>query len=81
MDIKIRKAVKDDCKRMMELVEELALYEKAPEAVTVRLVVPPLQVIAPPADAEALIADGSVTVTGEAVAVQDVLAASLAVTV
>ena len=31
----IRKAVKDDCKRMMELIQELAVYEKEPEAVTV----------------------------------------------
>ncbi len=31
----IRKAVKEDCKRMMELVQELAIYEKAPEEVTV----------------------------------------------
>ncbi len=31
----IRKAAKDDCPRMMELVRELALYERAPEAVTV----------------------------------------------
>ncbi|MFT3908684.1 MAG: GNAT family N-acetyltransferase [Ferruginibacter sp.] len=31
----IRKAEKKDCERMMELIEELALYEKAPEEVTV----------------------------------------------
>ncbi len=31
----IRKAVKEDCVRMMELVHELAVYEKAPEQVTV----------------------------------------------
>ncbi len=31
----IRKATKGDCKRMMELVQELAEYEKAPEEVTV----------------------------------------------
>jgi GNAT superfamily N-acetyltransferase len=35
MDIKIREAVKADCPRMMELVRELAVYEKAPEQVTV----------------------------------------------
>ncbi|MFT3683097.1 MAG: GNAT family N-acetyltransferase [Ferruginibacter sp.] len=35
MEIKIRAAVKEDCERMMELVKELALYEKAPEQVTV----------------------------------------------
>ena len=35
MSIIIRKAVKEDCPRMMELVNELALYEKAPEEVTV----------------------------------------------
>jgi GNAT superfamily N-acetyltransferase len=31
----IRRAVKEDCKRMMELVLELAVYEKEPDAVTV----------------------------------------------
>lgn len=31
----IRTAVKEDCKRMMELVQELAVYEKEPDAVTV----------------------------------------------
>jgi len=35
MDIKIRAAVKEDCTRMMELIKELAEYEKAPEQVTV----------------------------------------------
>ena len=35
MNVIIRKAVKEDCKRMMELIHELALYEKAPEEVTV----------------------------------------------
>jgi len=35
MDIAIRKAVKEDCHRMMELVEELAIYEKAPHEITV----------------------------------------------
>lgn len=31
----IRRAVKEDCKRMMELVQELAVYEREPDAVTV----------------------------------------------
>lgn len=31
----VRKAVKEDCKRMMELIQELAVYEKEPDAVTV----------------------------------------------
>jgi GNAT superfamily N-acetyltransferase len=35
MTITIRKAVKDDCATMMKLIHELAVYEKAPEAVTV----------------------------------------------
>jgi GNAT superfamily N-acetyltransferase len=35
MDIKIRRAIKDDCKAMMQLINELALYEKAPGEVTV----------------------------------------------
>ena len=34
-NIIIRKAVKEDCKRMMELIHELAVYEKEPTAVTV----------------------------------------------
>ena len=37
MDIKIRKAVKGDCKRLMELVYELAVYEKAPDEITTTL--------------------------------------------
>src|SRR6187200_2442710 len=37
MNITIRKAVKEDCARMMELVQELAIYEKAPGEVTVSL--------------------------------------------
>ena len=37
MEIKIRVAVKDDCLRLMELVNELAVYEKAPLEVTVTL--------------------------------------------
>ena len=31
----VRKAVKEDCSRMMELIQELAVYEKEPDAVTV----------------------------------------------
>ncbi len=37
MNINIRKAVKEDCTRILELVKELALYEKAPDEVTVTL--------------------------------------------
>lgn len=37
MAITIRKAVKEDCARLMELVHELAVYEKAPNEVTVTL--------------------------------------------
>jgi GNAT superfamily N-acetyltransferase len=33
--IKIRKAVKEDCPRILELVNELAKYERAPKEVTV----------------------------------------------
>lgn len=33
----IRRAVREDCPRLMELVRELAEYEKAPEEVTVSL--------------------------------------------
>jgi GNAT superfamily N-acetyltransferase len=36
-DIIIRRAVKEDCSRIMELVQELAEYEKAPGEVTVSL--------------------------------------------
>jgi GNAT superfamily N-acetyltransferase len=35
MEIIIRRAVKEDCLRLMELVYELAVYEKAPGEVTV----------------------------------------------
>lgn len=35
MSATIRKAVKEDCSRMMELIQELAIYEKAPDEVTV----------------------------------------------
>jgi GNAT superfamily N-acetyltransferase len=37
MSIIIRRAVKEDCTRLLELVNELAVYEKAPEQVTVTL--------------------------------------------
>jgi GNAT superfamily N-acetyltransferase len=37
MDIKIRRAQKTDCVRLLELIHELAVYEKAPEEVTVSL--------------------------------------------
>ena len=37
MEAIIRRAVKEDCAQMLELVKELALYEKAPEQVTVSL--------------------------------------------
>jgi GNAT superfamily N-acetyltransferase len=37
MSINIRKAVKEDCPRLMELVHELAVYEKEPDAVTVSM--------------------------------------------
>jgi GNAT superfamily N-acetyltransferase len=37
MNISIRKAVKEDCPRILELVQELAAYEKAPKEVTVTL--------------------------------------------
>ncbi len=37
MEITIRKAVIDDCPRLLELITELAVYEKAPDEVTVSL--------------------------------------------
>jgi ribosomal protein S18 acetylase RimI-like enzyme len=37
MSIDIRRATKEDCPRLLELVNELALYEKAPQEVTVTL--------------------------------------------
>ncbi|HXI01268.1 MAG TPA: GNAT family N-acetyltransferase [Sphingobacteriaceae bacterium] len=37
MDITIRTAVKQDCTRLLELVNELALFERAPKEVTVTL--------------------------------------------
>jgi ribosomal protein S18 acetylase RimI-like enzyme len=35
MKVQVRKALKEDCPRMMELINELALYERAPQEVTV----------------------------------------------
>lgn len=37
MNINIRRAVKEDCPRLLELVNELAEYENAPQEVTVTL--------------------------------------------
>ena len=37
MDLLIRRALKTDCVRLLELIQELAVYEKAPEEVTVSL--------------------------------------------
>ncbi len=37
MNITIREAVKTDCPRLLELINELAVYEKAPDEVTVTL--------------------------------------------
>lgn len=37
MEINIRRAVKEDCPRLLELIQELAEYEKAPNDVTVTL--------------------------------------------
>ena len=37
MNITIRKAEKKDCKRLMELIYELAVFEKAPQEMTVTL--------------------------------------------
>ncbi len=37
MEIIIRKAEKNDCARLMQLVQQLAVYERAPEEVTVTL--------------------------------------------
>ena len=37
MEINIRRAVKVDCPRLLELITELAVYEKAPNEVTVSL--------------------------------------------
>ena len=37
MDVQIRRAIKEDCPRLLELITELAVYEKAPQEVTVTL--------------------------------------------
>jgi GNAT superfamily N-acetyltransferase len=37
MNIIIRRAVAEDCERLMDLIRELAVYEKAPQEVTVTL--------------------------------------------
>lgn len=37
MNITLRKAVKEDCPRLLDLVKELAVYERAPREVTVTL--------------------------------------------
>lgn len=37
MNIKVRKAKREDCSAMLLLIQELALYEKAPEEVTVTI--------------------------------------------
>jgi GNAT superfamily N-acetyltransferase len=37
MQISIRRAVKEDCPRLLELIQELAVYERAPNDVTVTM--------------------------------------------
>lgn len=37
MNFNIRRAIKDDCPRLLELIQELATYERAPNEVTVTL--------------------------------------------
>jgi GNAT superfamily N-acetyltransferase len=37
MKIIIRRAAKEDCPRLLELIKELAVYEKAPDEVTITL--------------------------------------------
>jgi ribosomal protein S18 acetylase RimI-like enzyme len=37
MNIQIRRAAKEDCQHLLELIDELAVYEKAPQEVTVTL--------------------------------------------
>ena len=37
MNVTIRRALKEDCPRLLELIQELAVYEKAPDEVTVSL--------------------------------------------
>ena len=37
MNIQLRTATAEDCPRLLELIRELAVYEKAPQEVTVTL--------------------------------------------
>lgn len=37
MEITLRRAAKEDCSKLLELIKELAIYEKAPDEVTVSL--------------------------------------------
>ena len=37
MELSIRYAVQEDCERLLELIHELAMYEKAPQEVTVKI--------------------------------------------
>ena len=37
MELMIRYAVQEDCGRLLELIHELAMYEKAPQEVTVKI--------------------------------------------
>ena len=37
MSVTIRKAAKEDCKPLLDLIYELAVYEKAPHEMTVTL--------------------------------------------
>lgn len=37
MELTIRYAVQEDCERLLELIHELAMYEKAPQEVTVKI--------------------------------------------
>ncbi|HUR10375.1 MAG TPA: GNAT family N-acetyltransferase [Flavitalea sp.] len=37
MEAVIRKAVKEDCRRLLDLIKELAVYEKAPQEVSVTI--------------------------------------------
>ena len=37
MEIVVQKAVKEDCEAIMNLIRELAVYEKAPDEITVTM--------------------------------------------
>lgn len=37
MELNIRRAEREDCPRLLELIKELALYERAPDEVTVSM--------------------------------------------